>query len=56
LDPIPILILRHDMPATTTDYNRSPRCLPGLIFPDFDLTPKRNEKFGYCGLDLVQRR
>jgi len=24
-----------------------------LTFPDFDLAPKRNEKFGYCGLDLV---
>jgi len=25
----------------------------GLTFPDFDLAPKRNEKFGYRGLDLV---
>jgi len=24
-----------------------------LPFPDFDLAPKRNKKFGYCGLDLV---
>src|SRR6218665_2188925 len=31
----------------------APRCLPGLTFPDFDLAPKRNEKFGYCGLDLL---
>src|SRR6218665_2501534 len=30
-----------------------PRCLPGLTFPNFDLAPKRNEKFCYCGLDLV---
>jgi len=26
-----------------------------LTFPDFDLASKRNEKFGYCGLDLVWR-
>jgi len=24
----------------------------GLTFPDFDLAPKQNDKFGYCGLDL----
>ena len=24
-----------------------------LSFPHFDLAPKRNEKFVYCGLDLV---
>jgi len=28
----------------------------GMTFPDFELAPKRNEKFGYCGLDLVERR
>src|SRR6218665_3147720 len=32
---------------------RSSWLIPGLTFPDFDLAPKRNEKFGYCGLDLV---
>jgi len=31
----------------------APRCLLGLTFPDFDLALKRNEKFGYGGLDLV---
>src|SRR6218665_2732084 len=30
----------------------APRCLLGLTFPNFDLTPKRNDKFGHCGLDL----
>src|SRR6218665_2800011 len=24
-----------------------------LTFPNFDLAPKRNEKFGHCSLDLV---
>src|SRR6218665_3454969 len=50
---IPILPLRHDTSAITTDCNRSGvalRCLPGLTFPDFDLAPKRNEKFGLTGL------
>ena len=28
-------------------------CLFGLTFLNFDLAPKRNEKFGYCGLDFV---
>ena len=27
--------------------------LHGLTFPDFDLATKRNEKCGYCELDLV---
>src|SRR6218665_2320157 len=27
--------------------------LPGLTFPASDLAPKRNKKFGYCGLNLV---
>ena len=31
----------------------SPKLSLRLDFPDFDLTPKHNEKFGYCGLDLV---
>ena len=31
----------------------APRCFPDLTFQDFDLAPKQNEKFGYCGLDLV---
>src|SRR6218665_465031 len=25
----------------------------GLIFTDFDLAPKQNEKIGYCELDLA---
>jgi len=28
-------------------------CLLGLTFPDFDLAPKRKEKFGYFGVDLI---
>src|SRR6218665_2247991 len=50
---IPILPLRHDTSAITTDCNRSGvalRCLLGLTFPDFDLAPKRNEKFGFTDL------
>src|SRR6218665_384748 len=50
---IPILPLRHDTSAITTDCNRSGvavRCLPCLTFPDFDLAPKRNEKFGFTDL------
>src|SRR6218665_3538716 len=39
-------------PVTTV----APRCLLGLTFSSFDLAPNRNEKFGYCGLDLVWRR
>jgi len=35
---------------------QSPRRLLGLTFPEFDLAPKRNEKFGNCGLDLVSHR
>src|SRR6218665_4227575 len=34
-------------------FYRSPHCLLPLTFPDFDMAPKRNEKFGYCGLHLV---
>ena len=40
-------------PPSSPTPTVAPRCLPGLTFPDFDLAPKRNEKFGYCGLDLV---
>ena len=44
----------HHTSAIITDCNRSTTLSPrGLTFPDFDLAPKRNEKFGYCGLDLV---
>src|SRR6218665_816125 len=30
-----------------------PCCLLGLTFWVFDLAPKRNQKFGHCGLHLV---
>src|SRR6218665_2314295 len=40
-------------PPSSPTPTVAPRSLPGLTFPDFDLAPKRNEKFGYCGLDLV---
>src|SRR6218665_2269709 len=40
-------------PPSSPTATVAPRCLPGLTFPDFDLAPKRNKKFGYCGLDLV---
>ena len=36
-------------PVTTV----APRCLLGLTFTDFDSALKRNELFGYCGLDFV---
>ena len=42
-------VRHHHLPTPTV----APRCLPGLTFPDFDLAPKRNEKFGYCALDMV---
>jgi len=29
------------------------RCILSLTFPDFDLTPIRNETPGYCELDLI---
>jgi len=40
-------------PPSSQTATIAPRCFPGLTFPDFDLAPKRNERFGYCGLDLV---
>ena len=40
-------------PPSSPTATIAPCCLLGLTFPDFDLAPKQNEKFGYCGLDLV---
>ena len=40
-------------PPSSPTATVAPSCLPGLTFTDFDLALKRNEKFGYCGLDLV---
>src|SRR6218665_2481225 len=32
-------------PPSSQTATVAPRCFPGLTFPDFDLAPKRNEKF-----------
>ena len=50
------LLMNHHTPAITTDCNRSPRLSPRLDLPGFCLATKRNEKIGYCGLELVKRR
>src|SRR6218665_439479 len=50
------ILLRHNTFAITTDCNRSPMLSPStLTFSDFDMTPKQNEKPGYCCHDLVYR-
>src|SRR6218665_1781709 len=46
-------LFRKRCPPSSQTATVAPRCFPGLTFPDFDLTPKRNEKFGYCGLEMV---
>src|SRR6218665_3838124 len=40
-------------PRHHTDCNRSPTLFPRLDLRGFYMAPKRNEKFGHCGLDLV---
>ena len=47
--PIPIPLLRHCTSTIITDCNRSPVLGLGLTLI---LTWQRNEKIGYCGLDL----
>ena len=52
---IPIPLLRHHASAIITDCNHSPSLSPWLDLAGFWPGTKRNEKFGYCGLDLVYR-
>ena len=49
----PDSLLSHHLSGIITDCNRSPTLSALLDLPGFDLPPKRNEKFGYCGPDLV---
>jgi len=53
---IPVPLLHHHTSAIITACNRSTTLSPRLDLPGFWLAPKRNEKFSYCGLDLVYRR
>src|SRR6218665_1686284 len=43
---IPLSGLPYGIPGSATAY----MYFLGLTFPDFDMAPKCNEKFGYCGL------
>jgi len=54
--PIQILLLPHDTLTIITDCNQSTTLALSPAWPSRILAWHRNVKFGYCGLDLVQRR